>query len=124
MDFDIFKRKWNDRGYYFPKTEDKILLYKNFGIDNKEFTIYCVDNIEDKPSFSLYFYIDAFSAKSENKEIRIADIVCRSCDEINEVLCEIENLINGKNNEPFSKIIKNDKVIHIIKKKGKWILKQ
>ena len=131
MDKDIFKRKWENKGYYFIKMKNEPVIYYPFSIDDKYYTLQTnsISNIE-KFNSEITITIYKFSDETVNKEEKIATISCHGSEEINEVLENIESVIDKYNhaitdtvNEVFEKIISQSN-IKIAKHRGKWIQKK
>lgn len=123
MDLDIFKVKCEKRDYSFINDDSKegFKLYKPFSIKRAEIdgTIYTSPLSGEVGFMAAGFnvYVDKFDDK---QEVRIATVVCRSLDEMDDVLSNLDKVIEGNGSDPFVEIITKTN-LKICKRRNAWV---
>lgn len=121
MDLDIFMRKAEVKGYCFPKLDSGKVIYKMETLAGNDYTIESTP-LERTP---VCIVVTRFSKiKSENnwREEMVADIFCRSLDETEKAITQIQKLEEGSPSHPFDLLLSQSGLTILLKKKG-WSLK-
>ena len=123
MEIDILMDKWKRRGYYFICNGKEVKAYKpiEFTSGEHDYTLSSTAIRDENGKFPsvVTIIIDKFVEKGE---LRIAEAICRSLDEINDFFDNIERAVSGNGISPFSDMSKKSN-LRIQKRRNAWIAK-
>jgi hypothetical protein len=121
MDLDIFLRKAEVKGYFFPKLDAGRVIYKMETLAGSDYSIES-SPLERTP---ISLTVIRFTKNKDNKtwkEEAVAEICCRTLEEAENAMNQIHKLEEGSPLHPFDQLLSSTGMTFILKKKN-WIIR-